>query len=204
MKSLKIGAAVLAGGLGAQAHGASVYTDEASFLGNVGAGYSFNAFDDVVGGLASSLSYSLNGFAYDITAVGSNSDLFNDVGLVSTNVASDAILVTFTSGNVTAVGGNFWSSDIWVEPLQATVVITLSDGTVIDFESTGASDFRGFTSDTLITSIQIDAVDGFDVAWSTMDNLYVGVAVVPLPPAAWAGLGLLGAIGGVRAVRRRG
>jgi hypothetical protein len=35
-----------------------------------------------------------------------------------------------------------------------------------------------------------------------MDNFRV--AVVPLPPAAWAGLGLLGVIGGVRAARRRG
>lgn len=35
-------------------------------------------------------------------------------------------------------------------------------------------------------------------AWLTSD-----LAVVPLPPAAWAGLGLLGCIAGVRAAKRR-
>jgi hypothetical protein len=39
----------------------------------------------------------------------------------------------------------------------------------------------------------------YDVYW---DNL-VGAAIVPLPPAAWAGLGMLGTIAGVRAARRR-
>lgn len=36
-------------------------------------------------------------------------------------------------------------------------------------------------------------------------GLMVGtLTVIPLPPAAWAGLGLLGAVAGVRAIRRRG
>ncbi len=176
-----------------------VFTDSASFLGALSDSYT-NAFDDAVPGASPDLSYSSGGYSYTVSADGPVlGGLYNDTGLISTNNATDGILVTFTSGNVTAVGGNFWATDILVFPTGTDVTITLSDGTSESFVSTGPSDFRGFTSDIAIDSIFIDAID--DVTgtpyWATMDNLIVGTAV-PTPGAA----ALLG-LAGLGATRRR-
>ncbi|MHA7811853.1 MAG: PEP-CTERM sorting domain-containing protein [Phycisphaerales bacterium] len=177
---------------------ADVFTDEAAFLGALDSSYT-NDFADVPVGVSPDLMYSSGGFSYTISATGAGSNsLYNDPSIVSTDSAVDSILVTFTSGNVTAVGGNFWATDILVFPTGTDVTITLSDGTVESFTSTGPSDFRGFTSNVAIDSIMIDAVDGFDGTpyWATMDNLTVGA--VPAPGA----LALLG-LGGLSATRRR-
>lgn len=181
---------------------ATVYVDSASFLANVQPGYYFNNFASVGGGPTSSLSFNNGTFAYTISAAGAGgSGLYNDPGLISTDSALDYIVVTFTSGNVTAVGGNFFSSDINFAPFASNVTIDLSDGTSVTFASASASDFRGFTSGTVITSMTIDAADIDPISgpfvWSTMDNFYVGSAV-PAPGAA----ALLG-LGGLAASRRR-
>lgn len=153
-----------------------IFTDRATFLQNVSPGFYEEDFVDVpVGPAGPSLSFSGNGFAYTVTAVGAGSNnLFNDPGIISTDSAVDAILVTFTGAPVTAVGGNFWATDINVLPTGTDVTITLSDGTVETFTSTGPADFRGFVTAAPITSIQIDAPDVPVNAWSTMDNLIVG------------------------------
>lgn len=177
---------------------AAVYTNSAAFLADVQPGFYFNNFTGLAAGPSGPLNYSGNGFSYTITASGpNNAGLYNDPGVVSTNNALDGILVTFTSGNVTAVGGNFWATDINVFPIPATVTITTSDGQSSSFTSAGPNSFRGFTSNVLITSIFIDAADTPANAWSTMDNLYVGQAI-PAPGA----MALLG-LGGLAAARRR-
>jgi hypothetical protein len=182
---------------------ATVYNDSASFLANVQGGYYFNNFASVTPGASAGLSFSDGTFSYDVTAGfgGGSGQLFNDTGLISTDSAVDFIVVTFTSGNVTAVGGNFWSTDINFLPFAADVTVELSDGQTVTFASSSASDFRGFTSNVAITSLTIDAVDGDPIdgpfAWSTLDNLYVGAAV-PAPGA----MALLG-LGGLAAARRR-
>lgn len=179
---------------------AAVYTDSASFLAQVQPGFYFNNFTGVPTGAQPSLSYSSGGFSYTIsTAPGSISGLFNGTGFVSTDNAQDMIQIDFTSGNVTAVGGNFWATDINFNAIAATVAINLSDGTSVSFNSTSANDFRGFTSTQTITSLTIDALDvpGGAFAWSTLDNLYVGQAI-PAPGA----MALLG-LGGLAAARRR-
>ncbi len=178
---------------------ADVFNDSASFLGALSDSYT-NAFDDAIPGPSFDLSYSNGTYSYDISADGpALGGLYNDTGLISTNNAGDGILVTFTSGNVTAVGGNFWATDILVFPTGTDVTITLSDGTIESFTSSGPSDFRGFTSNVAIDSIFIDAIDsvGGTPYWATMDNLIVGTAV-PAPGA----LALLG-LGGLTATRRR-
>ena len=155
--------------------GDTVYTDHDTFLDNVAAGFFENPFDDAVPGAIASLSYAQGGFAYTVTA--STDQLFNDVGLISTNLAGDSIVVTFTGDPVTAVGGNFWATDIAVQPTGTGITITLSDGTTESFVSTGPTDFRGFTTVAPITTISIDAPDeGGTPFWPTMDNLVVGEA----------------------------
>jgi MYXO-CTERM domain-containing protein len=177
---------------------ATVYTDSASFLADLAPGFYTNGFDDVSSGPSPDLTYSQNGFAYNVgTQVGAVSGLFNDFGVISTDNAGDSISVDFTSGNVFAVGGNFWATDIAVLPTGTDIVISLSDGTSVSYTSTGPSDFRGFISDVAITNLTIDAPDGLSPFWATMDNLTVGQAI-PTPGA----VALLG-VAGLAGVRRR-
>jgi hypothetical protein len=178
----------------AVAGSATVYTDSASFLANLAPGFYTNAFNDAVPGPSLNLSYSQNGFDYEVgTQVGAVSGLYNDTGLISTDNATDSIVVNFTSGNVFAVGGNFWATDISVLPTGTDINIALSDGTNVLYTSTGPNDYRGFISDVAITSITIDAVDGVTPFWATMDNLTVGAAVPA--PGAFAVLGAAGLVG---------
>ena len=65
---------------------------------------------------------------------------------------------------------------------------TRNDGSDVLNVNVGGNRYGWFTN--------IDVANGIHV-----DN--VTLNVVPLPPAAWAGLGLLGTLAGVRAVRRR-
>ena len=177
---------------------ATVYTDLVSFMANVQAGSFSNGFDTVpVGDAGPSLNFGpVNGYAYTVSATNGGT-LFNDPGIVSTNTATDALLITFTGAPVTAVGGNFWASDIIFLPTGSDITINLSDGTNVSYTSTGPNDFRGFISDVAITSMTIDAPDVPGNAWATMDNLVVGAAI-PAPGAA-AVLGLAGLAG----IRRR-
>ena len=182
----------------ASAGTATVFDNAAAFNANVQMGFYFENFDSVFPGAAPSLDFGpVNGYSYTVgTQAGAVSGLFNDLGFISTDNEADSIVVTFTGAPVTAVGGNFWATDISFNPTGTDITINLSDGTNVSYTSTGPSDFRGFISDVAITSIQIDA-PGTAFAWATMDNLTVGAAVPA--PGAVAVLGLAGLAG----IRRR-
>jgi hypothetical protein len=154
-----------------------VYNDRDTFLANVAAGYFENPFDDVIPGPSDPLTYSEGGFTYTIgTQPGAGSGLYNDVGLISTDQAADQIYITFATP-VTAVGGNFWATNIDVTDSGTSVVLTLSDGTVETIPTTSSATFRGFVTTAPITTLLIDAPDEGGVPyWSTLDNLIVGNA----------------------------
>jgi hypothetical protein len=154
--------------------GPATYTDRTTFLQNVAAGYYENDFADAVPGPSDPLNYTSGSWAYTVSA--SSDQLYNDTGLISTNLAADQIVVTFTGAAVTAVGGNFWSTDISVTPTGTDTTLSLSDGTVETFTSTGPTDFRGFTTAGAVTSLTVEAPDDVVTAWPTMDNLIVGAA----------------------------
>jgi len=160
------------------AGGAGTYTDRTTFLTHVAAGFYENPFNDAVPGPSPPLNYTNGSFAYtvDASSPAPAGGLYNDTGLISTNVAADSIVVTFTGSPITAVGGNFWASDINMQPTGTVVTILLSDGTTVAFTSTGPADFRGFTTALPITSITIDALDVPNPAWPTMDNLIIGTS----------------------------
>jgi hypothetical protein len=161
----------------AAATGPGTYDNRDDFLAATAAGYFDNPFDDAVPGAIPSLSYTQGGWAYTVDTGGGVSGLYNDTGIVSTDNSGDLIVVTFTGDPVTAVGGNFWATDVSVQPTGTEVVVTLSDGTTETFTSTGPTDFRGFTTAAPITSITIDAPfpsDPADGHWATMDNLIIG------------------------------
>jgi hypothetical protein len=172
---------------------AAVFTSSAAFLPNLAPGFYLENFSGVVAGPAASLNFGpVNGYSYTVgTQAGAVSGLYNDPGLISHDNANDRIVVTFTGAPVTAIGGNFWSSDINFAAIPATVTLSLSDGTNEVFNSTSAADFRGFTSLVPITSMSIDASDTPTFAWSTMDNLYVGAAIPAPGSIALMGLGAL-------------
>lgn len=184
----------------------TVYTSEASLVGAMSGGYALNDFNSEPAGSVTSLSYSVGDFAYEISSGPvTNSGLYNEGGAISTASALDSLVISFTSGNVRAIGANIWATDPGFDPAGALMIITLSDGTIEAFPSGGPSAFYGYTSDVDITSVEIRALGFFVPRYATMDNLYVGtnVSVVPLPAAAWAGLGMLGLLGGIRAGRSR-
>ncbi|HLK55431.1 MAG TPA: hypothetical protein VKU00_02645, partial [Chthonomonadaceae bacterium] len=101
----------------------TVYTDQATFLANVQSGYYLETFDSqpINTQVPSPLSFSSNGFSYtasvpDLTSPSGPGNFFN-VGTVSdvwlsTDLQGDPITFNFTSGNVTAVGGNFFNTDV--------------------------------------------------------------------------------------------
>ena len=182
----------------------TTFGNEGLFLGQL-QHYSFNSFSDVTAGSAADLIYSLNGYEYSIgTPEGSESGLLNGDGIVSTQNANDSIVINFTSDNVMAIGMNVWGTDISYNQIPANITAILSDGTSVTFSSDSVNRFGGYVSDMIITSLIISAVDsnGNVPVWPTFDNLYVGT-VVPLPAGAWAGIGMLGLLGGIRTIRRR-
>jgi PEP-CTERM motif len=116
--------------------------------------------------------------------------------VLSTNNAENAIVFTFTSGNVTAIGGYFFPTDFSGGLTSGAVSVTLSDGTVINLTSPGIGTFTGYASSgTVLTSRIIDAPDTAANQWSTVNDLYVGaesVGGVPEPATtALAGAGAL-------------
>ncbi|HEY1092330.1 MAG TPA: PEP-CTERM sorting domain-containing protein [Burkholderiaceae bacterium] len=181
--------------LSVAAHAATTtYTSSASFLAQVAPGAyteNFNAAVDP-GGLFSS-----GGFSYAISSPG---ELYFSGDFVGTNQIDSALTVSFTGGNVFAVGANFFATNISDEFQAVSLTLTLSDGTVTSFTPTSLSDsYRGFVSNLAITSLTISAPG--QSLYAGLDNLTVG-AVSPVPePASWALMGL--GVAGLLATRRR-
>jgi hypothetical protein len=187
--------------------GDQTYTDLATFLANVQPGYYLETFDSfpAFGSVSTPHSFSGgagNSFSYDATAA---SGLFSvavpppdgDVSLSTTNEA-DPIIFTFTSGNVTAVGGYFFPTDINGNIMAGTINVALDDGTNVNVVNGDLTTFLGFTTTGPIASLTLtDPSDPF----VTVDDLYVGAggaqgAAVPEPATlALAGLGLLSLVG---------
>jgi hypothetical protein len=161
--------------------GVEFYDDRTLFLAAIASGYYEEDFASVpVGPAGPLLSFSGNGFSYDITAVGGGTNnLFNDPGVISTDSAVDRIRVTFTGAPVRAVGGNFWASDIAFNPTGGEIVLGLDDGSTESYSPSSPSSFGGFTSAVPIVFLEVDAPDVPGNQWATMDNLIVGT----LPPA---------------------
>jgi hypothetical protein len=208
MNSLKnmsltaIGATVIGFSMGSSpAEAASIFTDEATFLSNVKSGSYLENFDSLVFNTLLSgtripgpLFFSQNGFNYDATAINSrpgSNDFFNagsssDVWL-STFTDTTPIVFNFTSGNVSAVGGAFFSSDIDGRLVSGSVTLALSDGTRQILTDNNSSSFFGLIADpgSFFTSLTVTGGRRFP----TVNNLRVGTAATPVPtPALLPGL----------------
>jgi len=180
----------------------TLYTSEAAFVADIQPDFYLENFDAYTYGSYTEWTLPLgpvNGYSYTIsTGPGAVSYLWSGYGDMSTNNAEDPLVVDFTGKEVTAVGGNFYGSDIDGNWMAATVTIDLSDGTQYSYSNTSQGDFRGFIADVPIVSMSIDAPDdevNSVYVWSTMDNFYVGT---PEPAAASMLI-----LGGLALIRRR-
>jgi hypothetical protein len=192
----------------------TTFTNQATFLGNVAPGFYLENFNTLstAGPTASPLPTFSNGVFSYIASVPSGGSFFgaNSFGTpaVSLNVATDTILITFTSGNVTALGGNIFASDINGSATTGDIAVVLSDGTnlIVSSPTVPASPgpFRGFISDTPITSLSLTGGDT-PTRWATLDNLYVGtssVTAVPFEFSPVLGLTVLGGLWGANRLRK--
>lgn len=165
---------------------ATIFTDQSTFVSALDPGFyleDFSAYGTGDQG-ATSHNFSANGFQYSASAP---SDLWI-VSLISnalsTTEPGNVLSLAFTSGNVTAVGGFFYPTDIDGNLIGGGIVLALNDGTVQMLDSPDATTFTGFTTSpgVFITSLTVTPdLDQF----ATIDDLYVGSvagsAAVPEP-----------------------
>ena len=163
---------------------ATVFTSSASFLSNVQTSpnsYTEDFTEEVFGNAASGLEFSTNGFTYNMVAAGPEPlDLYQSGEFIATQATNEVLTVNFTSGNVTAVGGNFYLTNVAEETVVASVTLTLSDSTTVSFSSATSAEYRGFVSTgPFITSLVMSA-PGVNLR-NSIDNLTVGARIIPEP-----------------------
>lgn len=183
------------------------YVDASSFMANIGPGYYLEDFEGLQpGALTEPVTFSNLGFSYSATVGSGPPGLFAieyateaevlSVGLSIDAPANRALKINFISGNVSAVGGNFFltNSDGLLEGGELSV--SLSDGTTVFLNSSAEPPltFRGFvtTGGQWITSLTVTPPSTGDY-FPTIDNFIVGQAVPE--PEAWGPGIALGCLG---------
>jgi hypothetical protein len=165
---------------------AGLIFDQATFVASLQPGYYLEDFSSLVGPgvIPAPLNFSGGGFAYTATAPGDFYAVQTPSGsgnyVLSTSSAADTITLTFTSGNVTAVGGYFFVTDLFGDIAPGAITLQFSDGTQVNLTNQDLSTFTGYLSEgPLITSLLIFASQADGEAWPTVDNLYVGAGIPP-------------------------
>ena len=195
MKSVHFAVAAVALAAASVASAQTVtYTTSGPFLAAVAPGSYTEGFSDFSFSGEPSADFSGGGFSYTVSAP---SGLYGNGTLIGTNLPAEALTITFTGAPVTAVGGNFWSTNISDVFQAVPVTLTLSDGTTSTFTPTSETvgSFRGFTSTMPISSLVISSTAA---VYAGMGNLTVGA--VP-EPGTWLLMGL--GLGGMLLARRR-
>lgn len=165
------------------ASAATIHTSQATFLAAVAPGSYTETF-----AATNPPNYSASGYTYAVSAPGST--IYDSGSFIGTNNPNIPFVFDFSSGNVTAVGGEFFHTDI-SDAFQPgiSITITLSDGTVDTYTPAAQNEFRGYTSAVPITQLTISAPTGG--TYITLDNIIVGSAV-PEPGSALLLAGALG------------
>jgi len=122
--------------------------------------------------------------AYTMSATNGLYSNGNFLGTISSN---EALLMTFTSGNVRAVGGSYYTtslSDVF-QP-GSTINITYSDGGTDSYIAGSTSQFRGYVSGTVLTSMSITSTGPDLSRWASMDNVVTSTVPEPATMTALA------------------
>jgi hypothetical protein len=181
------------------------YTDKTSFMAAL-ASSSTDNFDDLSPGFVSApLIRNVGPYTYQATAInglytaGSNSDVW-----LSTNAGIDSLNFTINAGGPTAIGGYFFSTDIFGDVISDTVSVSINGGLFAQSVSTNsATNFFGWvsTDGTQISSLSVSVSS----SWSTVNDLILGTATVSAvpEPSSLAIFGIGAYVAGIGAVRRR-
>ena len=178
----------------------TIYTTSASFLSTLQPGFYTENFSstDPIGDNVSSLNFPEGNGQFTFTYTISTPDTLygrGDIGFISTSTPNQVLTITFTSGNINAVGANFFLTNLSDTFQQSPVTINLSNGTSTTYTPTSLTDYRGFAVSTgTIASITMPAPPTGPVPFlNTIDNLTVGITAVPEPSSlAFAGLAVVG------------
>ena len=183
---------------------ATPVTNQATFVSDLATGFFLETFAGLAGGgtvLPGDGTLVFSGgtpvFTYNATSVVYNEGLLalpltGTPDALTTYAFGDTLGLNFTSGNVTAVGGQFFSADFngILDPL-GLVQVVLNDGSTVTLPAAGNSptNFEGFlitTPGLFITSLQITPylLDGTELEVNgnesaAVSNLYVGAYQAP-------------------------
>ncbi len=190
------------------ASAATTYSSATDFFAVIGPDYYLESFDSLATGeeIGGPLNFSSGAYAYTASSGGAfyNQDLGGGDVAMSTNTTLYSIIFAFSSGNVTAVGGNFWLTDQTFATITGTTILTLSDGTVVTLVNANSGTFAAFTTTAGVTIASLEvSVNATEDAWVTVNNLTVGSVQdsVPEPATAVLALGGLLAFAAGRRIR---
>ena len=188
----------------------NTYTSSAEFLAQVRPGYFLNNF---TGANSSTPSFTGGSAPFSYTISPEDALYTGNGQFMGNSFGNEDLVITFTSGSPTAIGGEFWVSNFSDAFQSVPLMISLSDGTSVTYTPSAINEFRGFTSVTPITSLTLSR-RGVGL-FNNMDNLIVGHSIAVPEPAsvAFVGLGVFSlslsrgrnrVFGGSRLRRKRG
>jgi hypothetical protein len=168
------------------------YTDENTFLMNVGANFYLEDFDafqygnQLNGSQTSWSAPGANGYGWD---AGAAFGLWSLDGAISTSEAEDEIAIDFTGLPITAFGGIFFATDdAGFIVLDTDITVALSNGTAHTFTSDGL-EFIGWTGANAIQGATLSVAQG-SLTWIAADHVYTGTMVPEPAPLIALGLSL--------------
>jgi hypothetical protein len=173
---------------GAAQAATTIYTDSASFLAQTQPGGLFVDFTQADVDAGPSFTYEGGGFSVTFTA---QTTVYRSGSIIGNNLPNETLTLTFGGTLPTALGGNFFVTNI-SDVLQAVpVTLTLSDGTTTTYTpSTVAGSYRGFVSTVPIVSL-VMAAPGASL-YNSVDNLTVAAAIPEPGTYLMMALGLAG------------
>ncbi len=196
------------------AHAQTVfYSDLATFNANTAANrYTETFTTGVAPQSANSYSVAGNGYSYTVTTsqnrvFESGTDPINP-NIIGTNNPNENLIFTFNSGNVTAIGGNFFTTYSNNGFYGGPVTLTLDNGTTSTYSPATQSTFGGFTTTASITSLTLSIPTTPTGLYASADNIVVGTRITPAAapePGSLVlmGMGLIGGVGSFGITRRR-
>ena len=193
------------------ANAAVVYTSQASFnAATTASGVDNYTGFSVVSSTPSPIARSAGAYSYTAAA---ETTTFFGAGTpadpwLSTNTATDSITFFNFGPSISAIGANFFGSNISGLFQSGDIALSLTDSlgvTTHAIINATTSSFVGFVSDGTITSLTVEAVQpGTGFLWPTVDNLTLaqGLTSAVPEPSTWAMM-ILGFAGvGFMAYRR--